>query len=112
MFFVYDFLGLAQGTAERRRQITRILLHSIDEVLQPADPSRPLQKEPACKEAMEVGTLVRPCWVGMWIPCDVRSPFPSTERNDCANFSPTSPHNDVSLQKISTRYWASSAAWP
>ena len=45
--FVDDFLGLAQGSADRRRHITRTLLHTIDEVLQPADPSRPAQKEPA-----------------------------------------------------------------
>jgi hypothetical protein len=31
--FVDDFLGLAQGTEQRRRHITRVLLHTIDEVL-------------------------------------------------------------------------------
>jgi hypothetical protein len=53
--FVDDFLGLAQGTAERRRHITRVLLHTIDEVLQPADPSRPFQKEPASIKKLRKG---------------------------------------------------------
>ena len=63
--FVDDFLGLAQGTADCRRHITRTLLHTIDEVLQPADPARPFQKEPAsikkCRKGTEIGASRRPC---------------------------------------------------
>jgi hypothetical protein len=41
--FVDDFLGLVQGTEARRRHVTRVLLHSMDEVLQPADPAQSFQ---------------------------------------------------------------------
>jgi hypothetical protein len=57
--FVDDFLGLAQGTADRPRHITRVLLHTIDEVLQPADPTRPSQKEPASVKILQHPPLHR-----------------------------------------------------
>jgi hypothetical protein len=53
--FVDDFLELAQGDEQRRRHITRVLLHTLDEVLQPADPTIPAQKEPASLKKLGKG---------------------------------------------------------
>jgi hypothetical protein len=53
--FMDNFLGLAQGTEAGRLQITRVLLHTMDEVLQPADPARPAQKEPASLKKLRKG---------------------------------------------------------
>lgn len=45
--FVDDFLGLAQGNAEQRRKVRRILFHALDEVLRPLDSGdHPSRREP------------------------------------------------------------------
>jgi hypothetical protein len=53
--FVDDFLNLVQGNEKRQRHVTRVLLHTLDEVLQPADPSIPAQKEPASLKKLGKG---------------------------------------------------------
>ena len=55
--FVDDFIGLAQGNQTRRLELTRILLHSLDEVFRALHPEvdGPYRKEPASVKKLKLG---------------------------------------------------------
>lgn len=54
--FVDDFIGLCQGQQSRRQQVRRVLLHSLDDVFRPLQPSdNPHRKEPASEKKLAQG---------------------------------------------------------
>ena len=54
--YVDDFCNLVQGDDKRRRVVTRILLHTIDEVLRPLDPNKAeIHNEPASVKKLKKG---------------------------------------------------------
>ena len=58
--YVDDFLALSQGNSRDRTRVRRILLHSIDEVLEPLDPvQHPQHNEPTSVKKLKKGDA---CW--------------------------------------------------
>jgi len=58
--FVDDFIGAAQGSAQRLNRICRTLMHSIDDVLRPVDSLDPeLRKQPISVKKLRQGDA---CW--------------------------------------------------
>ncbi|KAL7558470.1 hypothetical protein ACA910_011645 [Epithemia clementina (nom. ined.)] len=54
--YVDDFIGLVQGGAARRKQVQRVLLHSLDTVMRGLDPTdHPSRQEPASIKKMMKG---------------------------------------------------------
>jgi hypothetical protein len=54
--FVDDFIGLCQGDVPKRNVVRRVLLHSLDEVFRPLEPSdNPHRKEPASEKKLLQG---------------------------------------------------------
>jgi hypothetical protein len=55
-----DFLGAAQGSSRRRKRLRRVLLHSLDEVFRPLEPTdSPYRQEPASVKKLKKGDA---CW--------------------------------------------------
>jgi hypothetical protein len=54
--FVDDFLGVCQGPIPRRREVRRVLLNAIDDVLRPLEPDdNPYRKEPISVKKLRQG---------------------------------------------------------
>ena len=54
--YVDDFLGLSQGSPERRAYVRRALLEALDQVIRPLDPAdNPARKEPASVKKLAQG---------------------------------------------------------
>jgi hypothetical protein len=54
--YVDDYLGAAQGSRKRLQRLRRVLLHSLDEVFRPLDPSdSPYRQEPASVKKLRKG---------------------------------------------------------
>jgi hypothetical protein len=58
--YVDDFLGIAQGSRKRLRQLRRVLFHTLDEVLRPKDQADPeARQEPISIKKLQKGDA---CW--------------------------------------------------
>lgn len=54
--YVDDFIGVVQGNKHRRRRVKEVLLHALDDVFRPLDPSdNPNRQEPASLKKMSKG---------------------------------------------------------
>ena len=56
--FMNDFLGITQGNKDRREEVKRALLHSLDNVLRPLLlTDLPTSQEPASLKKMKQGNI-------------------------------------------------------
>lgn len=53
--YMDDYIGLVQGHQRRRRCVKRVLMHTIDEIFRPWDPSETAHQEPMSVKKMKKG---------------------------------------------------------
>ena len=104
--FVDDLLGINQGNKDRREEVKRALLHSLNDVLRPLLPTDlPMRQDPASLKKMKQGDST---WATQkillgWVIDSVRGTIPLPQHRV--------PHLTTMLQEVEVQRQVSKKRW-